>query len=111
MAGWTVPGGAVPQGGRPGRGFGSVLRRRRPAGEPVHGVGVPGADLVSAAGLPDPDRGAGADVRAAVRGSTGTAWVCRDAGGAGAVEPAAGAAGPARSVVPVPPPVSRHAAG
>ena len=32
------------------------------------------------------------------------------AGGSGPVEPAAGAAGPARTVVPLPPPVPRHAA-
>ena len=31
-------------------------------------VGVPGTALPAAAGIPDPDRGAGADVRAAVRG-------------------------------------------
>ena len=65
----------------------------------------------SAAGVPDPDRGAGADVRAAVRGGAGPARVRRGAGGSGPVEPAAGAAGPARAVVPLPPPVPRHAAG
>ena len=37
--------------------------------------------------------------------------VRRDPGGSGAVEPAAGAAGPAGAVVPLPPPVPRHAAG
>ena len=35
----------------------------------------------------------------------------RDPGGSGPVEPAAGAAGPAGGVVPLPPPVPRHAAG
>ena len=34
-----------------------------------------------------------------------------DPGGSGRVEPAAGAAGPARGVVPLPPSVPRHAAG
>src|SRR5262249_41297750 len=37
-------------------------------GERVSGVGIPGADLRQPTGVPDPDRGAGADVRAAVRG-------------------------------------------
>ena len=64
-----------------------------------------------AAGVPDQDRGAGADVRAAVRGGAGGARVRRGAGGAGRVEPAAGAAGSSGSVVPLPPPVPRHAAG
>ena len=77
----------------------------------VHAVGVPGADLLAAAGVPDPDRGAGADVRAAVRGGARPARGRRDPGGSGAVEPAAGAAGRARGVVPLPPAVPRHAAG
>ena len=39
------------------------------------------------------------------------ARVRRGPGGSGPVEPAAGAAGPAGTVVPLPPPVPRHAAG
>ena len=66
-AGRAVPRGAVPAGGRPRRERGGLLRRCRPAGERVHGVGVPGPHLQPAAGVPDPDRGAGADVRAIVR--------------------------------------------
>ena len=77
----------------------------------VPGGGVPGPDLPAAPGVPDPDRGAGADERAAVRGGAGSARLGRDAGRAGPVRPAAGAAGPARPVVPLPPPVPRHAAG
>ena len=65
----------------------------------------------SAAGVPDPDGGAGAHVRAAVRGSARPARLRRDAGRSRAVEPAAGAAGPAGTVVPLPSPVPRHAAG
>ena len=49
----------------------------------------------AAAGVPDPDRGAGADVRAAVRGGAGATRFRRDPGRPGPVEPAAGAAGPA----------------
>ena len=59
----------------------------------------------------DPDRGAGADVRAVVRGGAGPARIRRDPGGSGPVQPAAGAAGPAGPVVPLPSPVPRHAAG
>ena len=84
---------------------------RAPAGQPVHAVGVPGADLPAAAGVPDPDRGAGAAVRPAVRGGARPARGRRHAGGCGAVEPAAGAAGLARRVVPLPSAVPRHAAG
>ena len=66
-----------------------------PAGERVRGVGVPGADLPPAAAVPDPDRGAGADVRAAVRCGARAEGVGHGPGGPGTVEPAAGAAGPA----------------
>ena len=65
----------------------------------------------AAAGVPDPDRGAGADVRAAVRGGAGPARVRGGPGRSGPVQPAAGAAGPAEAVVPLPPPVPRHAPG
>ena len=111
MAGRVVPGGVVAAGGRAGRDGGGVVRRRGPAGQRVPGGGVPGPDLPAAPGVRDPDRGAGADQRAAVRGGAGPARVGRDAGRAGPVRPAAGAAGPARPVVPLPPPVPRHAAG
>ena len=96
VAGRTVPGGSVPAGGWPTGGRGGLLRRRRPAGQRVHGVGVPVPDLPPAAGVPDPDRGAGAHVRAAVRGSARGGRVGGDPGGSGRVERAAGAAGPAR---------------
>ena len=68
-------------------------------------------DLPAAPGVPDPDRDAGADVRAAVRGGARTARRRRDPGRAGPVQPAAGAAGPAWRVVPLPSPVPGHAAG
>jgi LuxR family maltose regulon positive regulatory protein len=64
-----------------------------------------------AAGVPDPDRGAGAHVRAAVRGGARRGRGGCDPGGSGRVELAAGAAGPAGAVVPLPSPVPRHAAG
>ena len=54
------------------RARGGLLRRRRPVRQRVRGVGVPGADLPAAPGVPDPDRGAGADVRAAVRSGART---------------------------------------
>src|SRR5215468_8311214 len=47
----------------------------------------------------------------AVRGGARAAQGRCDPGGPGAVEPAAGAAGPAGGVVPLPSPVRRHAAG
>ena len=53
----------------------------------------------------------GAPVRAAVRGGGRAERIGCDPGGSGPVELAAGAAGPARGVVPLPPPVPRHAAG
>src|SRR5262244_4188903 len=111
MAGRGVPGSAVPAGGRVAAGYGGLLWRRRPAAERVHGVGVLGPDLPAAARVPDPDRGAGADVRAAVRCGAGADRLGRGAGRAGPVEHAAGTAGPAGPVVPLPPSVPRHAAG
>ena len=69
------------------------------------------ADLARAAGVPDPDRGAGAHVRAAVRCGARAERVYGSPSRSGAVEPAAGTAGPAGAVVPLPPPVPRHAAG
>ena len=54
------------QGGRFAGAGRAVVRRGRPAGQRVRGVGVPGADLPEAARVPDPCRGAGADVRANV---------------------------------------------
>jgi hypothetical protein len=53
--GWpagAVPGGALPAGGRPFGQRRGVLRRRGPAGERVHGAGVPGADLPAESGVP-----------------------------------------------------------
>ena len=93
------------------RELGSFLHRRAPSGQPVPAVGVPGADLRPAAGVPDPYRGAGADVRPAVRGGARPAGGRRYACRSGAVEPAAGAARRAGRVVPLPSPVPRHAAG
>ena len=93
------------------RELGGLLYRRAPPGQRVHPVGVPGAAVLAAAGVPDPDRGAGAAVRPAVRGRARRARGRRHPGGSGAVEPAAGAAGLARRVVPLPSPVPRHAAG
>src|SRR5262249_37009978 len=72
---------------------------------------VPDPDLPPPASVLDPDRGAGADVRTAVRGGAGTARIRGDAGRPRPVEPAAGAAGPARAVVPLPSHVPRHVAG
>src|SRR5262249_61403509 len=110
VAGRAVPGGAVPAGRRRDTRRGGELWRRRPLGQRVCGVGVLGPDLPAPAGVPDPDRGAGADVRAAVRGGAGAARIRGDAGRPRRVGPAAGAAGPARAVVPLPPPIPRHAA-
>src|SRR5208282_6488397 len=110
MAGRAIPGGALPQGRRLGRAGRGLLRRGRPAGERVHGVRVPGPDLAAAAGVPDPDRGAGADVRAALRDGARPARGRRDPGRSVTVKLAAGAAGPAGRVVPLSPSVPRHAA-
>src|SRR5580692_9786299 len=103
MASRAVPGGAVPAGGRFAGASSAVFRRGRPAGKRVRGVGVPGADLPEAATLPDPCRGAGANVRVLVRGGAGLARGCRGADEPGSVEPAAGAARPAGPVVPLSP--------
>ena len=54
------------EGGSPG-GAAGFVRRGRPVRQRVRGVGAPVADLPAAAGVPDPDGGAGAHVRAAVR--------------------------------------------
>jgi LuxR family transcriptional regulator, maltose regulon positive regulatory protein len=62
-------------------------------------LSVPGPGVV-----PDPYLGARADVWAAVRRDAGRRRVGRDAGVAGAVQPAAGRTGPAGRVVPLPPP-------
>src|SRR5450631_2774307 len=102
MAGRAVSRGAVPEGRRFARERGELIRRGPPVRQRVRGVGVPGPDLPAAAGVLDPDRGAGADVRAAVRGGAGPARVRGVAGRSGPVEPAAGAAGPAGTVVPLP---------
>ena len=62
-------------------------------------------DLPAAARVPDPDRGAGADVRAAMRGAAGLARRRLYPGRSGPLEPAPGPAGPAGRVVSLPPPV------
>ena len=105
-----VLGGALPQGRRLAAGHGGLVRRGRPVHQRIRRVGVPGQDLPAAAGVPGPDRGAGADVRTAVRGGAGPARGRRGPGRAGQLEPAAGAAGPAGAVVPLPSPVPGHAA-
>src|SRR5580700_7864892 len=111
MAGRAVPRGAVPQARRLARERGGLHRRGSPVRQRVHGVGDPDPDLTTAADVPDPDRGTGADVRAAVRGGAGPARVRGVPGRSGPVELAAGAAGPAGTLVPLPLPVPRHAPG
>src|SRR6516165_4047432 len=106
--GWAVgavPGGAVPAGRGLAAAPGGLLRRRRPVRQRLRRVGAAGADLPRAAGVLDPGRSPGADVRAAVRGGAGPARVSRDPGRSRRVEPAAGAAGPAGGVVPLSSPV------
>jgi LuxR family maltose regulon positive regulatory protein len=66
VGGRTVPGGAVLAGRRFATVRRSLIRRWRPVRERVRGVGVPGADLGAPAGIPNPDRGAGAHMRADV---------------------------------------------
>ena len=110
-AGRAVPRGALPQGGRALASAAVFLWRRRPAGERVPGVGVPGADLPPAPHVPDPDRRAGAHVRAAVRCGARYERFNGGPGRPGTVEPAASAAGPAGRLVPLPPLAPRHAPG
>jgi hypothetical protein len=85
MAGRALPGGAVPAGRRLAAGRGGLVRRGRPVHQRVRGVGVPGPDLPGPARVPDPERGTGADVRPAVRGSAGAARLRRGPGRAGPV--------------------------
>src|SRR6185312_2196305 len=98
MAGRAVPRGAVPQARRLARERRDPHRGRPPVRQRVRRVGDLGPDLPTATGVPDPDRGAGADVRATVRGGTGPARVREVPGRSGPVERAAGAAGPSGTV-------------
>jgi LuxR family maltose regulon positive regulatory protein len=59
--------------------------------------------------VPDPDGGAGANVRAAVRSGPGHHRLGRPVGVAGRVQPVADPPGPATTVVPLPPPAPRPA--
>ena len=113
-----------PRGGRPGctwrrctygkatrSGGGGFVRRGRPVRQRVRGVGVPGPD-------PQPQRVFLTRTAVLERMSGPLCEAVLDQPGSGAtlaelarVEPAAGAAGPAGTVVPLPPPVPRHAAG
>src|SRR5262249_10405578 len=105
MAGGAVPRRVVPSGRRLARRRGRRVRRGRPVRQRVPGGGTPGPDVPAAAGVLDPDRGAGADVRAIVRGGPRPAPLSHDPCRALPVGSAAGAAGPAGTVVPLPPPV------
>src|SRR5690348_3479168 len=111
MARRAVPRGAGPQKRRLAREPGSLVRRRRSTGARVRAVGTAGPDPAAVANVPDAYRGAGTDVRAAVRYGTRHRRVRRDARRSGPVEPDVGATGPARAVVPLSPPVPRRTPG